>query len=66
MSKFNLFWTIIWSIVFCLALLGIFWNPAQFFLAVIAAIFCGLCLYGYIKGKKAEKAEKAATKAETE
>ena len=51
MEKINLFWAIIWGLVFVTAIVGIFWNPAHFVTAAISGIFCGLFIHDYIKAK---------------
>ena len=50
-NKFHLFWAIIWGLVCALGIIGIFWNPAQIALAVIAGIFCILFVQDYRESK---------------
>ena len=51
MKHVNLFWAIVWGIMVVLSVVGIFWNPAHIFTALISAGFCGLFIYDYIKEK---------------
>lgn len=48
----NLFNAIIWGVVLILAIVAVFWNPAHFVTAGIAAAFCGTFVYDYIQEKK--------------
>ena len=50
-STLDLFWAIVWGLVCALAIVGIFWNPAQIALAVIAGIFCILFVQDYCESK---------------
>lgn len=54
-EKINLAWAIIWAFVLVSAIAGIFWNPAQFFSAVVAAIFFSMYLRDYIRARKNNK-----------
>lgn len=51
MKNVNLFWAIIWGVVFALAVVGIFWKPCQIVVAVIAAVFCALFVNDYRETK---------------
>lgn len=48
----NLFWAIVWGVVFVLAVFGIFWNWAHIFTAFISFLFCAAFVGDYIKAKK--------------
>ncbi len=45
----NLFWTIVWAIVLIGTIVGIFWRPANYVVAIVAAVMLGTFLYDYIK-----------------
>lgn len=51
MNKANLFWAIIWTIVFVTCIAGYFWNPAHIFTAIISALFAVLFWYDHRKTK---------------
>ena len=51
MKHVNLFWAIVWALLAVLALVGIWWNPADIFVVIIAGIFCGMFVHDYIKTK---------------
>ena len=51
MEKINLFWAIIWGMVFVTAIVGMFWNPAHSLTAVISGIFCSIFVHDYINAK---------------
>ena len=48
-STLNLFWAIIWGIILIAAVGGIFWKPAIYIVAVIAALFFGAFLREFIR-----------------
>ena len=47
-STLNLFWTIVWAVVLIGAIVGIFWKPAIYVVAILAAVMCGMFLREYI------------------
>lgn len=51
MEKVNLFWAVIWSVMFILCVVGFFWNPSHIFTAAISALFAGMFWYDYKKTK---------------
>lgn len=48
-STLNLFWAIVWALVLIGAIAGVFWKPAIYVVAVIAAIMFGMFLHDFIK-----------------
>lgn len=48
-STLNLFWTIVWAVVLIGAIVGIFWKPAIYVVAVLAAVMFGMFLREYIR-----------------
>lgn len=52
MKYVNLFWAIVWGVCFILAVLAIFWNPAQIFSAIIAGGICAAFIVDYVKERK--------------
>lgn len=52
MEKVNLFWAIVWGLMFAVAIVAIFWNPAHYFTAAISAIFFALFVKDYIETKR--------------
>lgn len=48
-STLNLFWTIIWSVVLVGSIAGIFWKPAIYVVAVLAAVMFGMFLHDFIR-----------------
>ena len=48
-STRNLFWTIVWGVVLIAAIVGIFWKPAVYAVAVTAAVFFGVFLREFIR-----------------
>lgn len=48
-STLNLFWTIVWGVVLIAAIVGIFWKPAVYAVAVIAVVFFGVFLSEFIR-----------------
>jgi len=48
-STLNLFWTIVWAVVLIGAIAGIFWKPAIYVVAVLAAVMFGMFLREYIR-----------------
>ena len=48
-STVNLFWTIVWAVVLIGAIAGIFWEPAIYVVAVLAAVMFGMFLHDLIK-----------------
>ena len=48
-STLNLFWTIVWAVVLIGAIAGIFWKPAIYVVAVLAAVMFGIFLREYIR-----------------
>lgn len=48
-STLNLFWAIVWGVVLIAAIVGIFWKPAVYAVAVIAAVFFGMFLREFIR-----------------
>ena len=47
MKSYNLFWMVIWAVVFALAIVAFFWRPAALFLAVLALVFLVLFIHDY-------------------
>lgn len=45
----NLFWAIVWAVVLIGAIAGIFWKPAIYVVAVIAAVMFGMFLHDFIR-----------------
>ena len=43
-STLNLSWAIVWGVILIAAIVGIFWKPAVYAVAVIAAVFFGVFL----------------------
>lgn len=52
MEKVNLFWAIVWGLIFALSVVAIFWNPSHFFTAAISAVLCALFIKDYIEEKR--------------
>lgn len=50
-SNVNLVWALIWSTMFILCVVAIFWNPSHFLTAAISALFAGLFWHDYKKTK---------------
>ena len=48
-STLNLFWAIVWAVVLIGAIAGIFWKPAIYVVAVLAAVMFGTFLREYIR-----------------
>lgn len=48
-STLNLFWAIVWAVVFIGTIVGIFWKPAIYVVAVIAAVMFGMFLHDFIR-----------------
>lgn len=48
-STLNLFLTIVWAVVLIGAIVGIFWKPAIYVVAVLAAVMFGMFLHDFIK-----------------
>ena len=48
-STLNLFWTIVWAVVLIGAIVGIFWKPAIYVVAVLASVMFGMFLREYIR-----------------
>lgn len=48
-STLNLFWAIVWAVVLIGAIAGIFWKPAIYVVAVIAAVMFGMFLHDFIR-----------------
>lgn len=48
-STLNLFWTIVWAVVLIGAIAGIFWKPAIYGVAVLAAVMFGMFLHDFIR-----------------
>lgn len=51
MEKTNLVWAIIWGLVFVTAVVGIFWNWAHIFTALVSLFFFVAFVRDYIKTK---------------
>ena len=51
----NLFWTIVWGILFIVSLIGIFWNRGQVFMAAVTATMCVAFLVSYLNDRKFNK-----------
>lgn len=45
----NLFWMIVWAVVLVGVILGIFWKPALYVVALIAAAMLGSFLVDFIR-----------------
>lgn len=41
-KKLHIFWVSVWAVVLGLSILGLFWKPAMYILAGIAAIMVGI------------------------
>lgn len=52
MDKINLFWAVVWGIVFVAAVVGFFWNPIHFFTAVFAGCFFTAFIVDYVRAKR--------------
>ena len=48
-STLNLFWAIVWAVVLIGAIAGIFWTPAIYIVAAIAAVMFGMFLHDYVR-----------------
>ncbi len=48
-STLNLFWSIVWSVVLVGSIAGIFWEPAIYVVAVLAAVMFGMFLHDFIR-----------------
>lgn len=48
-NALNLFWTIVWAVVLVGVVLGIFWKPALYVVALIAAAMLGSFLVDFIR-----------------
>ena len=51
-NELNLFWAIVWAVVFALAVVGFFWKPAIVGTAIIGGFFTGLFVADFIKVKR--------------
>jgi len=51
MGKINLFWAVVWSVVLALCIGGIWWRPANYIAAGIAAIIAAMFWHDYRKTK---------------
>lgn len=51
-NHLNLFWAIVWVVVFILAVVCLFWKPAVWALVLIAGFFTGLFVADFIKVKR--------------
>jgi hypothetical protein len=51
MEKANLFWAILWTVMFVLSVVAIFWNPSHLFTMAVSALFAGMFWYDYRKTK---------------
>lgn len=47
----NLFWAIVFGVLFVLAVIGIFWNWAHIFTAAICGLLCIAFISDYVKTK---------------
>ena len=45
----NLFWGLVWGLIVVLAVVGIFWKPAIYVVAVLAAVMFGIFLHDFIR-----------------
>lgn len=50
-NKANLFWAIVWTVLFILCVVGFFWNPSHFFTAAISALFAVMFWHDYNKNR---------------
>lgn len=48
-NALNLYWAIVWAVVLIGAIVGIFWKPAIYVVAVLSAIKFGMFLYETIR-----------------
>lgn len=48
----SLFWAIVWGVCFVLAVLAVFWNPAQILMAIISGSMMAAFIVDYIKEKR--------------
>lgn len=48
-NTLNLFWTIVWAVVLVGVILGIFWKPALYVVALVAAGMLGSFLVDFIR-----------------
>lgn len=48
-NALNLFWTIVWAVVLVGVILGIFWKPALYVVALVAAGMLGSFLVDFIR-----------------
>lgn len=53
--KASLFWACVWAVVFIIAVIGIWWNPAQILNAVISFGPSVAFFYDYIKFRPLRK-----------
>ena len=44
----SIFWAGVWFVVLILAIVGIFWTPALYFIIAIAVTLCALFINDYI------------------
>lgn len=52
MNFLNLYWAIVWGVVFVLAILGFFWKPCLIATTVIAGITFCVFVKEYIRVKR--------------
>ena len=45
-------WAIIWTLIAIVAVIGMFWNPAQWVCACLAAMMASVFYNEYVKEKK--------------
>lgn len=50
-NSLNFFWAAVWAVVLILAVIGLFWTPAIWFVIAIATGLFGMFVYDYIRVK---------------
>lgn len=48
----NVFWAVVWAVVLVGVITGIFWKPALYIIALLAAFMVGVFMVDYIRIKR--------------
>ena len=49
---YNLFWVIVWTVMLVGVIVGIFWKPVLYVLAIVSAVVLGMYLREFVKVAK--------------
>ena len=53
----NVFWAVVWAVVLVGVITGIFWKPALYVIALLAAFMVGVFMVDYIRIKRKAREE---------